>query len=302
MNKYLRKARDRMLDCLAGALGDEAAIDLYKLLSRRFRIDGVAVTGPLGRIEGAPVDLVMGSYIRERTYGDGLIGLVTDHLLKDGTGTFIDIGANIGLISVPVARATTADIHAFEPEPRNFGYLSRNAASCLPEGRVTLHNLAVSDSDGMLRFELSGDNFGDHRVRRDGRTGRDRFNETEREVIEVAGVRLDSVLDATKLAHPLVIKIDTQGSEIAAFRGGATLFAAADYVLAEYCPYMLLRSGHDPAEFMDFVRGFPRAAVIGDSGRQSPELEPSDAAVAKLETLPSDGSSVRHMDVLLART
>ena len=59
-----------------------------------------------------------------------LIGRFFD---KAGRGTFLDIGANIGLTTIPVARRANVACHAFEPEPENFRNLrTRTFAPTVP--------------------------------------------------------------------------------------------------------------------------------------------------------------------------
>lgn len=301
MNKYIKKFRDRLLSTVSSRLGEKAALDLYKQLSSRFGVKSVMVSGESGWITGVPSDLVMGSYVQHHRYCPGIIDLITKRLLRNGKGTFIDIGAHIGLIAVPVARDSQAVVHAFEPEPNNFSYLTRNVTAILAPDRVTLHNIALVSSEGLLQFELSKDNFGDHRVRRKSNISKQKFDEAARQVIEVTGKRLDTVLNANDLSHPIVIKMDTQGAEIEVIQGGRRLLDAADYILTEYCPYMLLRLGSDPAEFIEFVRSFPYAAIVDDRDNSDLVLEPPHRAIEVMLAFPQDGSSAHHVDVLLAR-
>lgn len=301
MNKYIKKVRDHFLGTLSSRLGDTAALDLYKNLSSRFDVESVMVSGQSGSITGAPSDLVMGSYVQHHRYCPGFIELITKRLLRNGQGTFIDIGANIGLVTVPVARDSQAVVHAFEPEPTNFSYLTRNVTVNLAPDRVTLHNIALVSNAGVLQFELSKDNFGDHRVRRKSRISKQKFDEANRQVIDVTGERLDAVLDANELPRPIVVKIDTQGAEAEVVQGGRRLFDAADYILTEYCPYLLLRFGSDPAEFIEFVRSFPFAAIVDDLDNSELVMGPTDRAIEFMVAFPQDGSAARHVDVLLAR-
>jgi FkbM family methyltransferase len=301
MNKYIKKIRNSLLSTIANQLGKSMALDLYKRLSERLEIESVTVSGESGRITGSPSELVMGIYVQNHHYDPAMVDLIAGRLLRNGTGTFIDIGANIGLITVPVAQDSKAAVHAFEPEPRNFEFLTNNITANLATGRVTLHNMALASSSEPLQFELSKDNFGDHRVRRESKISTQKFDEANRQVIEVAGERLDAALNADELLHPIVIKMDTQGAEAEVIKGGRQVFDVADYVLTEYCPYLLLRAGSDPSELIDFVRGFPFGAVLDGSDNTKFVLEPTERIIEAMQAFPQDGSAARHLDVLLAR-
>ena len=79
---------------------------------------------------------------------------LTAFFSKDG-GTYVDVGANIGLTLVPLAQNPNVDIIAFEPDPSNFHYLSRNVADNCKHANITLHQLAAFREKTQLKFELS---------------------------------------------------------------------------------------------------------------------------------------------------
>lgn len=68
-----------------------------------------------------------------------------DFFTRAGSGTYLDIGANIGLTTIPVAQNPRVACKAFEPAPHNFRYLSHNVAANCPHGNVDLFNLALFD-------------------------------------------------------------------------------------------------------------------------------------------------------------
>lgn len=70
-----------------------------------------------------------------------------------------DIGANIGVISLLLARhgpGRTARIHSFEPEPRNFRQLTRNLELNGLSDRVTPHQLALGAEEGEVELFIRG--------------------------------------------------------------------------------------------------------------------------------------------------
>lgn len=71
------------------------------------------------------------------------------HLLAKTFGpqdVVIDLGAHIGLATTEFAQ-TAGEVHSFEPNPVNYAELQKHTQRYT---NVTLHNAAVSDSDGTL--------------------------------------------------------------------------------------------------------------------------------------------------------
>jgi FkbM family methyltransferase len=184
--------------------------------------------------------------------------------------TLVDIGANIGTISVnAVANGLFERAIAFEPEPNNFRLLKANVALNNLDGRFVLHNAALSDnSEGTLEFELSADNHGDHRVRVAGDAGH--FSEEKREVISVKSDILDNHSDEFD-RNSTLIWIDTQGYEGLVFSGARAVIANRIPICMEFWPYALERAG-GIERLVGVFRGSPYQTVIDlrNPGRQLP--------------------------------
>jgi len=177
-----------------------------------------------------------------------------------GQGTVVDVGANIGVISVGMLNAGEfARAIAIEPEPRNFSLLERNVRQNRLGERVVCLPIAVSDRQGTVEFELSADNFGDHRVRTTVReiSAADAFDETARQVISVPARRLDDALadlPSEETRDVALIWMDVQGHEGQVLRGSPRLLSRGVPVVAEFWPYGLARSGTSRGEFLDLTR------------------------------------------------
>jgi FkbM family methyltransferase len=119
--------------------------------------------------------------------------------------TVLDIGANIGISAVYFSRIfPNADVHAFEPAPRNVAVLARNAAAA---GRIHCHAFALGDQDGELSLFDSDDpmNQGGYSFFEAG---------TNQQVQTRAPIRkTDNALAALAIQTVDVIKIDTEGAE-----------------------------------------------------------------------------------------
>jgi FkbM family methyltransferase len=177
-----------------------------------------------------------------------------------GKGTIIDVGANNGVISIAMLVTGRLDrAVAIEPEPTNFKRLQDNVRlNRLDEGMLLI-NSAVSDRKSTLTFELSANNYGDHRVRTSSQSTyvtRDIFNESDRPVITVPADTLDSVIAG--LPRPFtqdvaVMWVDVQGYEGQVFAGARQLLASGVPVVSEINPYFIARAGMSPDAFSSLV-------------------------------------------------
>lgn len=113
---------------------------------------------------------------------------------------------------------------AFEPDPTNFERLSAYTAS-LPadvSGRVRVHQAAVADCAGTLRFGATG--------------GTDACASDDGD-IEVACVRLDDTV-----ARATYVKMDIEGAETGALLG-------AERIIGEQAPKLAICVYHTPVDF-----------------------------------------------------
>ena len=116
--------------------------------------------------EGSREDrVVFGEYARNQTWSPQLKELVIKHALRSGSGTYVDVGANIGLPVLPIAAETNAVCIAFEPEPESYRYLRKDLITNGLDKKVTTHNVALFSEEAIVEFELSERNKGDHRIR-----------------------------------------------------------------------------------------------------------------------------------------
>jgi FkbM family methyltransferase len=157
-------------------------------------------------------------------------------LPKRGTGTFVDIGANMGVISVGLLVADEfADVIGIEPDPLNFSLLERNIEQNDLTARARLMQAAATATRTAVPLGLSPDNFGDHRI---GET-------TGRATVLVDGQPLDELVgDAT----PALVWIDTQGHEASVLAGGGSVFRTGVPTVMEVWPFALERSWRGSAE------------------------------------------------------
>jgi len=257
-----------LLDALIQRFGARVA---FVELGRKLRVESVCVRGRNGLIAGSLLDMndaedvgLLGRYAIEGGWSESSIDLFCG-LFEGRGGAFIDIGANIGLTLAPIAKLPGVQCYGFEPEPRNYSYLTQNVAVNCPGASVELRQMAVFDRKAKLQLALSSSNFGDHRLKVTD------VKDTSRATIEVDGDRLDSVIDASTLKRPLGVKIDTQGAEPGVFSGGEAVLALADLLTLEFWPFGMRRMGGDAEVVLRHLRAHFREGSIvrGDSSAMS---------------------------------
>lgn len=167
-----------------------------------------------------------------------------------GDGVALDVGANIGLTSVLLARCGPGPVYAFEPHPATFGYLEKTiAANGLTN--VTPVNLALGAEAETLPFFVDEDSSASHVVspQNDGRDGS----------ITVPISTVDAF--AADLGRPVsFIKIDAEGAEPDVLKGAeATLQRDRPGVFVEFNLFTLMAlSNINPrAMLTDLCARFP---------------------------------------------
>jgi FkbM family methyltransferase len=142
--------------------------------------------------------------------------LVVARALLDRSGAVaVDVGANIGLWTAPLATRAAevaARVLAFEPVPANAQRLRQNLELNGVEGIVTVEEVALSDAEGTLRMALRED------FAAGAATGNASVTIPDGEDVAFAQVearrtRLDTAVDLAADEHVPVMKIDAEGHE-----------------------------------------------------------------------------------------
>lgn len=138
------------------------------------------------------------------------------HLMKDGDGAVLDVGANIGIMTVHLAKhLPNSTIHAFEPIPDNLNVLKR-IIKRFRLRKIKVHEMAVGDQSGTIRMvlpvqsgaKLQGLSHVKHETITEWNEGLE-FN--------VLVNTLDNVLNGERIQG---IKIDVENFEYYALKGG----------------------------------------------------------------------------------
>jgi FkbM family methyltransferase len=164
---------------------------------------------------------------RSFAYEEELEFLVQDSVSVDYT--FIDCGANFGYWSVLISSAPYGSHKsiAIEPSSQNFVKLKNNAA--INGNRFEIMKCAIGATRGAAR--LSGTKHEGLSIAGDATIGE-----------EVQVIALDDLLDDGKISADgkYLIKLDVEGVEIEAIKGGTRLLEGDSVILCE-------EHGNDPA-------------------------------------------------------
>lgn len=184
----------------------------------------------------------------------------------------VDVGANIGLYSLLLARLVGpgGSVLAFEPEPNLYEILREN---CLSNDatNIVFFQCALGRTNGRASFYRSVFNSGNNRLGR-ASAGHD--------AVEVKVERFDDLRPESK---PDFVKIDVQGHELAALAGMERALSASQNVrvLFEFAPAALRKAGTAPDLLLQFFRerGF---GLYETEGARLKTLENSQRLISDL--------------------
>jgi FkbM family methyltransferase len=193
-------------------------------------------------------------------------------ILKEGMNV-LDIGANLGIYTLH-ALAAGCYVYSYEPTPKVFNILVDNIGinGFEPTGRAHTYNLAVSDTEGEMKFAVY-ENLNGHNTF---------FPSDENDkTIPVKTVNLDNHL--AHLSHVDVAKIDVEGAEHLVLKGMKEIIARNPHlkIIMEFAPSHLNRAGKDPLEFIQQIcsMGLGIRLIDENSGKI---LEISDEDLCKV--------------------
>lgn len=174
--------------------------------------------------------------------------------------TFIDIGANIGVIGIHAVNSSRfKQCFAFEPDPLNFRLLKANVLLNDLEHKFSVFNVALSDGTvSSLDFELDEENFGDHRIRNKNMPGL--FDEQSRKVISVPAACLDDFGQQIDFSSS-VVWMDVQGYEGKILAGASKFLALGSPLVTEFSPYLLQRADCYE-QFLDLISNASFSTIV----------------------------------------
>lgn len=171
-------------------------------------------------------------------------------LLVDHAATALDVGGNIGYFSVRSAiRKPALTLHAFEPMPTSFEFLTKNVALNGLQDRITCHNFGLADQNGEVTFYIAPFNGVNASLQN--------VANAEDSIKHIGQIqRMDDWCAQSGVA-PDLLKCDVEGAELLVFKG-------AERTLAEQTPMIfteMLRKwakafDYHPNDMIAYLAGF----------------------------------------------
>ena len=189
----------------------------------------------------------------------------------------LDVGANAGYYTVPLARRVgpSGHVYAFEPGQRELDLLRRNLCRYSLEN-VSIIPKAVSDTDGSAPFFFSHEGAMSSFRRTphpDQQIYREDFVDT---------TTLDSFVREAGLSHVDVWKMDIEGAEMLAFRGGTSVLKMKPRViLFEAAAHIASAFGYSVEDIFALVRSAGYDIYFFEDGAVKP-VDPSDERHGKI--------------------
>lgn len=223
------------------------------------------------RVNGAAYDLSLADYVEAKAWITGrqdneVLKFCQMHLPHGGLA--IDVGANVGFITVPLAKHAQevgGRVIAIEPLPRNIERLARHAAYAGVERSVEVVACAVGDAPGQVKMTVAAESgFTSNGVA--SRLHEDLFA-VDADSPRVAVDTLDAICERRGIGVIDVIKIDVEGFEPFVLRGAKALLERG-----------AIRAGIiEINDQLLALRGWDRKTLLGllrESGLRPEPLEP----------------------------
>jgi FkbM family methyltransferase len=196
----------------------------------------------------------VGSYfLYKRWLEDPFAALVRTRPELFRGGHVLDVGANVGYTAAVFAGAVEPgwQVHAFEPERRNFRVLEEVVTRRGLAGKVMPVRAAVGATEGEVDLWRNPAHHADHRVLTAALAARLGAVAADRE--RVTQVTLDGYARDQGLGRVAFIKVDVQGHEPEVLRGMAGVLATNPEarLAMEYAPDQLRQAGFEPAALLD---------------------------------------------------
>ena len=184
------------------------------------------------------------SYFTGRFYQEDLEDLLSS-ILSTGDN-FVDVGANIGLVTLHAASLVgkAGDVRSFEPNPKTFARLMHNIeinglSQCRPANRGL----------GIERQSLPLNLFGRH----SGRATLVGHGEDAIETVAVEIARGEDELADLDTTKPTLVKIDVEGYEVSVLKGLEKVLDGNVAVVTEVSPTWLERAGSSANELFELL-------------------------------------------------
>jgi FkbM family methyltransferase len=187
--------------------------------------------------------------------------LKNNHWITPEKSIFLDIGANIGSMSIyAIASGAFTQAIAVEPSSLNFQFLQWNIKINNLDNKIQPIQCGLADFLGVRNIICSPYNCGDFRMSSSSdKNSNNLYHEEQFTTEQVPFSTLDCLSDQYNIAPEKIgwICIDCQGSEGLIFKGGQEFLQKASApIYVEFWPYGINRLGCCE-EYFDFIIQYP---------------------------------------------
>jgi FkbM family methyltransferase len=162
-----------------------------------------------------------------------------------GFENFVDIGSNVGYVSVLAGKADPAlSIISIEADPRLVELISENLSNNTTNDFQVIHALLGLTNESTSSFSLNPSSTLDNRV-----------NIKDWDQVQVPTRNMQSIASELKLSEKTFFKVDTQGYELQVIKGMHDFLVQNNgwRMKAEFAPYWLLSQGTEPIELLTYL-------------------------------------------------
>jgi FkbM family methyltransferase len=161
-------------------------------------------------------------------------------MVASGNGVFVDVGANIGAFTVPLAKQlNSGTVVAIEASPAVYPYLARNI-ELNDLHNIRLHHCAALDRDldTVAFYEAPKDHFGMGAL----------AAQFSGKAVSVTARTLDSILAQDGIDRVDALKVDVEGFEGQVFVGATKLLTGSrpPTIIFEFCDWAERRAQNAP--------------------------------------------------------
>jgi FkbM family methyltransferase len=213
----------------------------------------------------------IGKLLRQNgMYEEHIVNWITSRFSPNTGGVFVDVGANFGWYSCLMSRIAgrRGRVFLFEPEPNNADLLTENLARNGARN-CTLFRAAVGSEEATGTLHMAHhSNPGAHTL------VAGLYSEGD---ISVPVVTLDgTILPEIGARRIALLKMDIEGFELEALRGGRGVLDRTDILVLEFSPEFLRRGGYDPSELWAMFADFDTYRFAHGSEPLPLTVEPED--------------------------
>jgi len=201
-------------------------------------------------LEGLAVEVLADKYdptwyLQRKTFEEK-VSLLYRFIRDEGFVNFVDIGANVGFVSIVAKRtAPPLNVVAIEADPKLVGLIRRNFRAHAMVDATVVNAIVGQETLSSATFSLNPSSTLDNRV-----------DMPAWPKVRVPMVTIDGVMSRLGTIGKTFFKIDTQGFELNVLKGmERTLAGPDDWVLKmEFGPHWLQSQGTDPHAVLDYMQ------------------------------------------------